>query len=342
MAWRTSITLRKTLIASAGIAVGVGALWLALRDFSYESAREIVAEADVLLLCLSTLAYLASVSLRGLRWHALMRAAVDHPFASATVLVVGYAVNNVLPARLGELFRIEYSHRRLGPSRGYCGGLLVTERIFDLACIACVLGIAASMIVRPGLASQEGYLHTIIWSFLLLLLSAIAVAGMLVIFSRRASVGSDAVARGRVGWRKHWDAKVLWLCRELHQAGTALARLTRLDFASIGMISVAIWFLEGLTLWLVARSLGLDLGLEAVALLLFVSSLSTLLPSAPGYLGTYQLAFVVALSFVGIGASAAVTAATVQQVINIGLATMIGLILLMAGQPRKALITPTG
>ena len=32
------------------------------------------------------------------------------------VLIVGYAVNNLLPARLGELFRADYLHRRCAVS----------------------------------------------------------------------------------------------------------------------------------------------------------------------------------------------------------------------------------
>lgn len=123
----------------------------------------------------------------------------------------------------------------------------------------------------------------------------------------------------------NWASWIIRLIRtELRHALSAMRAHSPSDLAVLFMLSLVIWFLEGLSLYLVGCSLGLSIPLTGIAILLFVSSLATLVPSAPGYIGTYQLAFVIALSFVGVTPSAAVTAATVQQIVNIGLATLVG------------------
>lgn len=48
---------------------------------------------------------------------------------------------------------------------------------------------------------------------------------------------------------------------------------------------------EAGALWTVCRALDLNLGLFELMVLLGVSALSTLVPSAPGFVGTFQMAF---------------------------------------------------
>jgi hypothetical protein len=59
-------------------------------------------------------------------------------------------------------------------------------------------------------------------------------------------------------------------------------------------------------------------------------SLSTLIPSAPGFLGSYQFAYVIALELVGIDATLAAVAGTSVVLYLIGSVTLLGLLLLAA------------
>jgi uncharacterized membrane protein YbhN (UPF0104 family) len=62
--------------------------------------------------------------------------------------------------------------------------------------------------------------------------------------------------------------------------------------------------------------------------LMGVASLSTLVPTAPAYAGSYQFAYVVVLAGFGIGASTAIAAATAVQIYLIGGFTLFGLLTL--------------
>ncbi len=78
-------------------------------------------------------------------------------------------------------------------------------------------------------------------------------------------------------------------------------------------------------MWSVCRDVGVDLGLAGMLSSLGGASLSTLVPTAPGYVGIYQMAFVVILGQFGTGATPAVVAATAVQIYLIGSFTLIGL-----------------
>lgn len=56
-----------------------------------------------------------------------------------------------------------------------------------------------------------------------------------------------------------------------------------------------------------------------------VSSLSTLLPSAPGFLGPYQYAYALVLSLLGYESGQGVAAATAVQLFLMGSLTIVGL-----------------
>ena len=103
---------------------------------------------------------------------------------------------------------------------------------------------------------------------------------------------------------------------------------------SIIGLSLIIWILEGLALYLMCRSVGISVVGADLLLLLFLSSMSTLVPSAPGYVGTYQLAFVIAFSMFASGPEGAIVASTLQQVINIGGGSALGLLIFAVGLPK--------
>ncbi len=124
--------VKNAAMAVLGLILGAAFLWLALRKVDFSELRATVASLDSSLMLLSTLLYWVALSLRVLRWQLLLRELGPAPLpAVAETLVVGYAVNNVLPARLGEVARAAYAKRRLGIGRARVFGSIVIERVFN-------------------------------------------------------------------------------------------------------------------------------------------------------------------------------------------------------------------
>src|SRR6267154_445448 len=64
------------------------------------------------------LSYAVNLALRAWRWQVILRPVAPIPYPTvARALLVGYGLNAVMPARLGELFRAEFFKKTFGLSR---------------------------------------------------------------------------------------------------------------------------------------------------------------------------------------------------------------------------------
>ena len=78
--------------------------------------------------------------LRGFRCRALLGSNTRLPPATATnIVVIGYACNNVLPARLGELVRSGMLSERAGVSYDEALTITIIERMLDGLAIVVLL-----------------------------------------------------------------------------------------------------------------------------------------------------------------------------------------------------------
>src|ERR1700730_3687919 len=101
-----------------------------------------LAGADPSWVAAAMLVYALNLAVRAWRWQVILRpvAAIPYPFV-ARALLVGYGLNAVMPARLGELFRAEFFKKTFGLSRVWGLTSIVIERMFDGITVICCLGI---------------------------------------------------------------------------------------------------------------------------------------------------------------------------------------------------------
>jgi len=107
-------------------------------------------------------------------------------------------------------------------------------------------------------------------------------------------------------------------------------------------VSVAIWCLDYLVVASVLIALNLALPFEAPLLLWVFLAAGSALPSAPGYVGVYQVAAIFALSIYGVEPSRAVATALVLQVTTLIAAILMAMPILASkitkhvGLPRNS------
>lgn len=124
--------------------VSAGILWLVARDLDWNAAaaamRQMPAASVV------TAAVLIGVSLvaRGVRWHYLLCARL--PIArSLHLTILAFLINNILPFRAGDLFRIEAAARSYPPiPRTTALSVAVVERLLDLLTIVILFFLAVT------------------------------------------------------------------------------------------------------------------------------------------------------------------------------------------------------
>lgn len=313
--------VKNAMMAVLGLAVGAAFLWLALRKVDFSELRATVASLDSSLMLLSTLLYWVALSLRVLRWQLLLRELGPAPLpAVAETLVVGYAVNNVLPARLGEVARAAYAKRRLGIGRARVFGSIVIERVLDLLAILACLGGGLVVLYYADHAARQP-------TFELVALNAGIMIGLAVL--------ALAVLRSGNFGRMRVPPQIMTLCQDFC---AGVASLNRRSALLAVLLSAIIWSFEVAALVQAFRALAVHLELGQAMLVMGIASLSTLVPTAPGYLGTYQLVFALAMTAFGLPESIGIVAAGAVQACLFGSVTIAGAAILTLRSLRKAFI----
>ncbi|MGB3613021.1 MAG: lysylphosphatidylglycerol synthase transmembrane domain-containing protein, partial [Elainellaceae cyanobacterium] len=133
--------IRTGLQGLLGVAVGVVFLWLAFRNTTWQQVQSILTDIHSGWLAIAIAAYGIDLCVRVSRWRHLLKDVKRLSFnAVGRSLLVGYAMNNVLPARLGELVRANFTGYRYGISRTAVIASIAIERVLDgLIVIGCLV-----------------------------------------------------------------------------------------------------------------------------------------------------------------------------------------------------------
>ena len=299
---------RRYLGAAVGIVVSLAALYVALRGVDLASAADRLKRAEPLPLGAIVGVIAVQLILRTIRWRALLDIARPPSpirlLSLLPILLIGYLGNAVLPARLGEPIRAFLAARCERLDAGVVLGTVALERVLDTASLA-VLAFGAALLVRaPAWLTEAAGLVALIG---VLVVAALLTGGM-GLFARLL-VRAESRLPGRP------LAAVLRFVRLVAHGADAAGERRAVALALA--ISAACWLLDMTTFWLVGQSLGISLVPAAALLIAAVTVLGTALPSAPGYLGTFELAAAGTATLLGLPASAAFSLAVLAHVMAV-------------------------
>jgi uncharacterized membrane protein YbhN (UPF0104 family) len=215
-------------------------------------------------------AYAVATLMRGERWHSILGAAkVEVGRGDAYGLtVVGYAGNNALPARGGELLRIFLLSSRTGAKRRTVIGSILAERILDALALGTIL-----LVVAFDLVKKLGTSPVLVFVGL-----GVAVA--------------LGLGLAYIWWRhRHHAERLLDSIRPIL---TPLRPLLGIKGVMLLLLSFVIWGVESAVYGMVAESVGIHLGVTGSMSVVAFANLAALIPAAPGSIGTWDAAVAVA------------------------------------------------
>lgn len=296
--------------ASIGIAFGVLLLWLAVSEIDVEQGLLVIGRANVGGLVLAVAAYWLGIGVRIVRWRLLLRSSNMLSLRQVgQALVVGYAVNNVLPARLGEIFRADFLGRRFGVARSAALGSIIVERLMDGLSVVLLFGIGLT--ASGSFANNKALVGAAIAAFAFVAIGVASVYAM-------------------IFWHDRLPlAKLPWVERRVGMLVQGMMAVRGSSVFSAMALSAVVWSFEIAAVYLIMWSFGIDVTFFGACLTVGSAALSTLLPSAPGYLGSLQVAFVLAYSALGLAPVLGVLSATAVQLLLLGSVTLVGLMILL-------------
>ena len=296
--------LRRQLVVGVGLLISAGALYLVLRSIDIGDAAGIISRADPVPLLAIVLVVGIQVLIRALRWSFLLPRQSNGQRSPVRrllpALMIGYLGNAVLPARLGEPMRALIASRRERVGMTESLGSVLLERAIDVATLAVVAFVVSLIVDAPTWTRQA--------------LGVAAVLGVIGI-AVLVTIGIDPILRLANGLGLKRRAKLRALAERFAASvgGPARRRAILLSAA----ISIGAWLLDAFSFWLAAQAVGVELPYGAAMLVAGITVLGTAIPSAPGYVGTFELAAAGMAGALGVEPAPALAMAVVAHVMTL-------------------------
>ncbi len=271
------------------LGVGISAVFLywAFSKLEWGDFWSAVQTANYWWLLPGVAVYFVAVWIRAWRWHYLLGPVKKVPTRTMfPITTIGYMGNNIYPARAGEVLRAVILKRREDVSVSASLATIIVERIFDGVVMLAFVFLNLSELAKLS-NSDSGFFGNI---QSLALWGTGAFVGALVIFLLAAMFPQMTAKIGK--WLivkllpSRLEEKTLSIMDRFLE-GLASLR-SPFNVLMVFFTSVIIWLLETVKYWFVMHAFTFNVSFFALMLLNGIANLATTIPSAPGYVGTWE------------------------------------------------------
>jgi glycosyltransferase 2 family protein len=263
-----------------GVLISAVFVWLTARGLHWDEFVSALRGARYGWLAPAVAVYFVAVLARTWRWHYMLRhmkpIGVRRLFP---VVVIGYMGNNVFPARAGEVIRSYILRKKEGVPISASLATVALERLFDGLVMCAFVFVTLPFVPLPRLYQS------------IVVIASVLFFAALIVFLLVATnpVRAESIAARVVSFftpLRYRDRAVLLAGKFL--VGLHALRSPR-DLLMITVASAAVWLTETSTYWIVAQAFpALNVSFVVLMLMTAVVNLATMIPSAPGYVGTFD------------------------------------------------------
>jgi uncharacterized protein (TIRG00374 family) len=287
-----------------GVVISVALLWWTLRNESFGEIWAVLRESNVALFLLSAAVATLTFPIRAVRWRYILEPiAGTLPFGPLwRATAIGMMVNNVSPARAGELARAFVLARETGRVR-FTASLasLVVARVFD----AMVVGrLPVDRVLLIGAAIAVGAMFGLV---------------LLAMFPER-------LVRLWEGMFAHRAPRLMARGRDILLAfgsGLSVLKDPRRSLIVFALALVG-WLVNAASFWIAFKAVGIQAPFSAALFLQSLLAMAVAIPSAPGFFGVFEAGSKVALGVYAIGDTLAVSYALGYHLLSFIPITLIG------------------
>lgn len=302
-------SIRRWILPLVGLGITAFFLWLLLSRVELHEVSGALSRISAVSLLIALVFLAAGYTVRVVRWWSMLR--VLDPSVSLSAcgwpFLVSIAVNNLLPFRAGDALRVVGFRKQLrAPAMRLLGTLLI-ERLLDLMTLLVFFFLGLLYVTDSKLPD-----------YFIRLTSFIAAGGavtVLAIFFFSTQIErlfywiTDRPGLTVRGWSdpmKEHGGHLLDALRVL-QTPTLTLKLIAL--------SVVVWSFEGAVFATVAHALSPESATSGPWFALSTGTLATLLPSSPGYVGTFDYFAMLGMMAFGAERTSATAFAVVVHVV---------------------------
>lgn len=307
-----------------GLVITAACAILLFRLIPWSSTRAALESADPVFIGLAITCLVASLIAKTVRWRLLLpdTSGVSTP-RLYRILHISFLLNNVLPARLGDVARVAMTSRQPGVRFGHVLSSLLTERVTDTVTL-----LAGFLIVSPFLPIPDGYKEA--------LRIAWAVIAAIVLLALAAAVFRQRLQH--LAHKGHLDALVQGNDR-LREEAKSFSEGFRQLFSRRHIISIwgwswGAWIGAFAINYLLMRACHIDAPIAVAVLLTCTTNLAMLIPSSPGYIGVFHAAATLSLLPFHVASGTALSFAILAHLVNVVPVSLIGAAFLLFGREQ--------
>ena len=308
------MALKKNLKIAISFLIVAVLFFLLFRKLDFELFRKYLSEGNKLLILCGVLVYLSSFAVRALRWKVLLRHIGNFKVPElAPVIVAGYAVNNVLPVRIGEIVRAAIAGKIFKISIPSAFASVFVERVFDGLTIALILSV--TLFFYPFQDNMK-----------ILALVASLLFAILFVFALAAAFSSKPLEFVRfIRFKAPKFSMPLFDFAEKFLKGAASLDSWQKIVATF-LLSMCVWAFELAVYLLISAAFGVKIPFVGCLVMLCAANLGMLAAPTPAGLGVFQGAIVFALESFNVPYEQRMAVALILHAAQIVPTTVIGFI----------------
>jgi hypothetical protein len=252
--------------------------------------------------------------LRSYRWGVMLQPMekIDQ-LSLFSVTSVGFLAIASIPARIGELARPYLISKRSSIKMSSALGTILVERIFDSFTVLAIAIIILFFTDLPPWMIKS--------SIIFFLLALVMFCFIIFLILRR-----DAALKLINGILRKLPGKFAHKIDELiHHFIDGFQIITNIKlFLYLFFLSALIWLVDVLAIYMLLESFGFGLPIMASFVLMIILIVGIAIPTAPGYMGNWHFACVMALSLFGLAKAEALSFALVYHFLSMIIVVVLG------------------
>jgi uncharacterized protein (TIRG00374 family) len=284
----------KRWMAGIGLLIGLGILSLMLWRLDWHVFAEAFRQVRLPWLAVALALALVGQALRALRWNIVSGRSFSQYSHFWRCAVIGQFCNFIYPLRAGDILRIMSLRKFANVPLGLAATSAVVDRVNDgfllIVCLLVVLSLHGAGVI--GVAGTAG----IFGGFGLMILGAT----LFVVWGGRAR---GIVARISAKFSARWAGRINGSYENMLEVSGAFRRPGRV--VGMAVVNILIVAADVGIIAVMFMTMGWELPLGAALTTIVFLWAGGALPSAPGFIGIFQIACVLALGLYGIEESSA-------------------------------------
>jgi uncharacterized protein (TIRG00374 family) len=286
-----------------GVLISVAFIWFSLRGLHLNDFWRTVQKANYFWLIPGIVVYFIGVWVRAWRWHYLLKPIKEIPTKAVfPITVIGYMGNNIYPARAGEVLRAILLRNKEGVAVSASLATIIVERIFDGVVMLGFMFVNLSELAK--LTGSSGFVGNIQEVALIgtgIFIGSLGVFLLAAMFPQKTvKIGTWVIERTLP---QRLREKIIDIMNKFLD-GLASLR-SPFNVLMVFFTSIIIWLLETGKYWFVMHAFNFQVSFFALMLMNGIVNLATTIPSAPGYIGTFDAPGIAVLTAYGVNQATA-------------------------------------